>query len=59
MTDIVSFCSFSRLSDKAHSVAKESGNITLEPVASNNGRALFIHERLRVLKKVIIRWGDW
>ena len=37
MTDIVSFCSFSRLSDKAHSVAKESGNITLEPVASNNG----------------------
>ena len=58
MTDIVSFCSFSRLSDKAHSVAKESGNITLEPVASNNGRALFIREHLLVLKTVIIRWGD-
>ena len=58
MTDIVSFCSFSRLSDKAHSVAKESGNITLEPVASNSGRALFIHEHLNVLKTVIIRWGD-
>ena len=58
MTDIVSFCSFSRLSDKAHSVAKESGNITLEPVASNNGRALFIREHLLVLKTVIMRWGD-
>ena len=58
MSDIVSFCSFSRLSDKAHSVAKESGNITLEPVASNNGRALFIHGHLHVLKKVIMRWGD-
>ncbi|XP_073230481.1 serine/threonine-protein kinase MRCK beta-like isoform X9 [Porites lutea] len=31
-----SFTENSRLSDKAHSVAKESGNITLEPVASNN-----------------------
>ena len=59
ITDIVTFCSFSRLSDKAHSVAKESGNITLKPVASNNGRALFIHERFHVLKKAIIRWGDW
>ena len=58
MTDIVTFFCFSRLSDKAHSVAKESGKITLEPVASNNGRALFIHEHLLVLKTVIIRWGD-
>ena len=32
------FIFFSRLSDKAHANAKESGDITLEPVASNNGK---------------------
>jgi len=54
MTDIVTFFCYSRLSDKAHSIAKESGNITLEPVASNNGKSLFIHECLLVFKTVII-----
>ena len=40
-TNILLFSLASRLSDKAHSVIKEAGHVTLEPV-TNNGNYLVL-----------------
>lgn len=41
------FLHSSRLSDRAHTVVKEAGDITLEPVA-NNGKYLFLANSIEI-----------